>query len=54
MAQYAVLSHPDVATAGTVRRTPEAGWSPRLKLVCFLACAAASWAIVLAPFYLLG
>lgn len=54
MAQQAVLSHPDVAQAGAQRRPSDTGWSSRVKLVCFLGCAAASWAIVLAPFLLLG
>jgi hypothetical protein len=54
MAQHAVLSHPDVAHAGLRDRNPNAGWSPRIKLGCFLGCAIASWALVLAPFFLLG
>ena len=54
MARTAILSHPDVAAAGAGHRTREEGWSPRLKLVCFLACASASWALFLAPFYFLG
>lgn len=54
MAQHAVLSHPDVAQAGLQVRNPNAGWSPRLKLACFLGCAIGSWAIVLAPFFLIG
>lgn len=54
MAQHAVLSHPDVAQAGAQRHTSDTGWSPRVKLVCLLGCAAASWAVVLAPFLLIG
>jgi hypothetical protein len=54
MAQHAVLSHPDVAHAGTNRRPSDKGWSPRVKFVCFLGCTVASWAIVLAPFFLIG
>ena len=54
MAQHAVLSHPDVAHAGTNRRPSDKGWSPRVKFVCFLGCTVASWAIVLAPFFLFG
>ncbi|MBT5648574.1 MAG: hypothetical protein HOI96_03940 [Rhodospirillaceae bacterium] len=54
MAQHAVLSHPDVAQAGALRRPSDTGWSPRVKLVCFLGCTAASWAIVLTPIFLLG
>jgi len=53
MAQHAVLSHPDVAQAGARRRPSDAGWSPRVKLACFLGCAAASWALFLAPFLLI-
>lgn len=53
MAQYAVLSHPDVAQAGLRDRKSGAGWSSRLKLACFLGCAIASWAVVLAPFFLI-
>lgn len=54
MAQHAVLSHPSVANAGIRRRNSDTGWSPRLKLACFLGCAIASWAVVLAPFFVLG
>jgi hypothetical protein len=54
MAQYAVLSHPDVAHAGLRGRESDAGWSPRLKLACFLGCAIASWVVVLAPIFLIG
>ena len=49
MAQRTVLRHPDVAQAGAHRRQSDTGWSPRVKLACFLGCAAASWALVLAP-----
>jgi len=54
MAQHAVLSHPDVAQAGLRGRDRSDGWSPRLKFACFFGCAVASWAIVLAPFLLIG
>lgn len=54
MAQHAILGHPDVTQAGLQNRKPDAGWSPRVKLVCFLSCAIASWAVVLAPFFLVG
>ena len=54
MAQYAVLNHPDVAIAGTGRRTETKEWSPRKKLMCFLATGTACWAVVLAPFFLIG
>jgi hypothetical protein len=54
MAQHAVLSHPDVAQAGLRGQHSSDGWSPRMKLACFLGCAIASWAIVLAPFLLIG
>ncbi|MGB0632045.1 MAG: hypothetical protein ACPGRZ_15255 [Alphaproteobacteria bacterium] len=54
MAQYAVLNHPDVAIAGTGQRANTKGWSPRMKLVCFLATGSACWAVVLAPFFLFG
>ena len=53
MSQHAILTHPDVAHAGPTSR--QAGeWSPRVKFVCFVVCAAASWAVVVAPFFLLG
>ena len=54
MAHHAVLSHPDVAKAGANRLPSDTGWSPRVKLACFLGCTAASWAIVLTPFFLIG
>jgi len=54
MAQYAVINHPDVATAGAKQRDDSDGWSPRMKLACFLAAGSACWAVVLAPFFLLG
>lgn len=53
MAQPTVLRHPDVAQAGAHRRQSDTGWSPRGKLACFLRYAAASWALVLAPFLLI-
>ena len=54
MAQHAVLSHPDVANVGTGYRKVDTGWSPHFKLACFLGCAIASWAVVLAPVFLIG
>ena len=54
MAQYAVINHPDVATAGAKQRDDSDGWSPRMKLACFLAAGSACWAVVLTPFFLLG
>jgi len=54
MAQYAVINHPDVATAGAKQRDDSVGWSPRMKLTCFLSAGSACWAVVLAPFFLLG
>lgn len=50
MAQHVILNHPDVADARRPDRNTD--WSPRAKLACFLICAAGSWAIVLAPFFL--
>ncbi len=53
MSQHAILSHPDVAHAGPTRK--ESGeWSPRMKFVCFIACAVASWALAVSPFFLFG
>jgi hypothetical protein len=54
MAQHAVLSHPDVANVGTSYVKADTGWSPRFKLVCFLGCAIASWAVILTPLFLAG
>ena len=54
MAQHAVLSPPDVANVGTGYVKAYIGWSPCFKLVCFLGCAIASWAVILTPLFLAG
>lgn len=54
MAQHAILNHPDVALAGPTPRRSAGELSPRVKFLCVVACAAASWALVVAPFFLIG
>ena len=50
MAHHVILNGADTAHLG---RTAT-GWSPLTKLCCFIGCAAVSWAVILAPFYLIG
>ncbi len=53
MAQHVILNHPTVS-AENRRRANTSEWSPRTKLFCVLTCGIASWALVLAPFVLIG
>jgi hypothetical protein len=53
MAQHVILNHPTVSAADR-RRADKSDWSPRTKLFCVLTCGIASWAMVLAPFFLVG
>ena len=46
MAVNAVLNGAETARL----REPAAGWSPLMKLTCFVGCAV----VVLAPFFLIG
>tara|TARA_R110000787_G_scaffold89190_3_gene188849 strand:- start:431 stop:595 length:165 start_codon:yes stop_codon:yes gene_type:complete len=54
MAQHVILNHPDVIGDSTAARDPGTEWHPRTKLFCFLGCAIGSWALVAAPFFLIG
>lgn len=54
MAQHVILNHPNVTFAGAQERREPTEWSARTKLACVLACTVASWAIVVAPFFLIG
>ena len=51
MAQHAILDHPDVAVANHKANRASDEWSARVKFLCFVGCAVASWALIAVPFF---
>jgi len=50
MAQKAMFNN----ATGADMRGNDSAWSPLMKISCFIGCGVASWAVILAPFYLIG